>query len=405
MSLMLRQTGAMFVDAYRELNARKLFWITLAISGLVVGAFAAIGLNDRGVTFLWWTFDSTFLNARVLEPNLLYKFAFANFAIPIWLAWGATILALVTTASMVPDFVAGGAIELAVSKPISRARLIMTKYITGLTFAGLQVLVFTLAAFVVIGVRGHSWELRLFWAVPIMLAFFSYLYSVCALLGLLTRSTIASLLLTLLFWLLIFGVHTTETIFLSFREGNELRIQGIEARIESLEAQKARQQEIAGAAAQSPAPEPGSTVAGPTETQPPDMRAAGAALALQKTESDLVKRRTQLESAKKTAKNLRLGHSISFAVKTVLPKTAETVALLDRVLLAPGELEKFRPKDRDDPMPMSGDDDVRVSGRAMEKRLQDAIRGRTVGWVVGTSLAFEGVVLLVMIWIFRRRDF
>jgi hypothetical protein len=39
---------------------------------------------------------------------------------------------------------------------------------------------------------------------------FSFLYCVCVLLGLLTRSVIASLLLTLLFWLIVFGVDLAE---------------------------------------------------------------------------------------------------------------------------------------------------------------------------------------------------
>jgi hypothetical protein len=392
MTLILRQTAALFVDAYRELNARKLFWITLIISGAVVAAFASLGMNNQGVTFLWWTIDSAYLNARVLEPRLLYKFAFANFAIPIWLAWGATILALISTASIIPDFVQGGAIELAVSKPISRARLILTKYLTGLTFAALQVTVFTVAAFIVIGIRGKSWEPRLFLAIPIMIVFFSYLYSVCALLGLLTRSTIASLLLTILFWIVIFGVNSTESVFLALGERNTLKIEGLQGRIESLQAQQVKQQEMIASTEQ------------PEGAAAPDLRAAGAALAVQKTESDLAKRRQQLEDAKKNARVLNIGHQWSFAAKTLLPKTSETVKLLDRYLLSPSDLDRLRnPQDRS--QNFGNDEDVRISDRALEKRIEERLRARTVPWVVGTSLAFEGLILLILLWRFRRRDF
>ena len=31
----MTQTMAIFLDAYRELNSRKLFWITLILSGVV----------------------------------------------------------------------------------------------------------------------------------------------------------------------------------------------------------------------------------------------------------------------------------------------------------------------------------------------------------------------------------
>ena len=40
---MLTQTLALLLDAYRELNAKKLFWITMILSGVIVLAFAAVG--------------------------------------------------------------------------------------------------------------------------------------------------------------------------------------------------------------------------------------------------------------------------------------------------------------------------------------------------------------------------
>ena len=39
------QTWALLLDAYRELNAKKLFWITLILSALAVASFAFVGVN------------------------------------------------------------------------------------------------------------------------------------------------------------------------------------------------------------------------------------------------------------------------------------------------------------------------------------------------------------------------
>ena len=49
------QTFALLLDSYRELNAKKLFWIVLALSGLVVVLFASLGLSGGAVTFFGWT--------------------------------------------------------------------------------------------------------------------------------------------------------------------------------------------------------------------------------------------------------------------------------------------------------------------------------------------------------------
>jgi hypothetical protein len=414
LTLAARQSSALFIDAYRELNARKLFWITIALSVLVVGAFAAVGLNERGISFLWWTIPNDYLNTKWLKPELLYKFAYANIAIPIWLAWAATILALVTTAGIIPEFLAGGAIELSLSKPIGRWRLFLTKYLTGLLFTALQVGLFSAAAFLVIGIRGHAWEPRLFWAIPLMVAFYSYLFCVCVLLGVLTRSTIAALLLTLLFWLFVFGVNTTEQTFLLFREVNTMRIERLDGEIESLKAKQARQQELLRPA---PAGEPAAAPDQPGEpgqdrpSIPPitEAQRAGAQLAIDKTAADMVERQRRLEDVRSNRSTLQTGHRICMAVKTVLPKTSETVKLLDRFLLSREDLDKLKPRS-DETFDAGGgrrrgENDLGVSQRALERRMEEALRSRTLGWVLGTSLAFELVILGLAGVLFARRDF
>ena len=166
----MRQTAAIFLDAYRELNSKKLFWIVMALSLLVVLVFAMIGIDEKGMTFLWFSFPTPF-NSTIFPPPLFYKLAFANFGVKFWLAWISTILALVATAGIIPDLIASGSIELTLSKPISRARLFLTKFASGLAFTTIQVGLFTAAIFFVLGFRANTWEPGLFWTVPIMVVF------------------------------------------------------------------------------------------------------------------------------------------------------------------------------------------------------------------------------------------
>lgn len=378
---MMRQTIALFVDAYRELNAKKLFWITMGISVLVVGAVAAVGINPKGITLLWWTIDTPIANTKRMTLATFYRFVYATVAIPIWLTWGATILALISTSSIIPDFVSGGAIELSLSKPIRRLRLILTKYCAALTFVALQVFVFSLACFVVIGIRGSSWDPSLLLAVPIVLLFFSYLYCVCALVGLLTRSTIAAVLLTILFWFIVWGAHTTEQMFLYFRLGNEMKQEKIASLIEKLQAQRKQSEDQARA----------------------ENREIDPAV-VHSNETSLERRRKQLGEAEKDGVWLVRGHAIAYAVMTVLPKTKETVGLLDRYLLTAKEREQFRPDDRDGGFSMN-EDDVKISESQMAIRLEKELRLRNVTWIVGTSVAFEFAIVGLMVWRFGRRDF
>ena len=189
----MTQTLAIFLDAYRELNARKMFWISLGIALLVVSSFALIGINEEGVTFLWWPLPHDLINTTVISRKTFYIGLFSIIGLNLWLGWASTILALVSTASLLPDFVSSGSIECMLSKPIGRVRLFLTKYCAGLLFVVLQALVFTLAAIIVIGVRSNEWIWGLLLAVPVVTLFFSYLYSASALVGVWTRSTLAAL--------------------------------------------------------------------------------------------------------------------------------------------------------------------------------------------------------------------
>lgn len=393
------QIWALLVDAYRELNSKKLFWITMMLSLLVVGVFASLGLNPGGYSFLWWNFDHQFLNSRVIPPEKFYKFMFASMGIPFWLSWVASILALISTAGIIPDFISGGAIEMSLSKPISRVRLFLTKYFTGLLFVGLQVSVFTVACMVMIGIRGRSWEPDLLLAIPIVVCFYSYLFCVCTLVGLVTRSTIAALLVTLLFWLFLWGLNLTDTIFVVQRESAISKVERLE---------KAEVRQIAFAEKQLAAlKEMGQSLTDDDGNFPngisSELEAANPLLA--STRRDLVK-------AKESRKTWILWSGIMVKTKTVLPKTAETIGLLERYLLTSEDLALLQRQGARDSqggpvqVEIENEGEVRFGeDSTANMRVQEVLRKRPVWWIVGTSLGFEVFVLGLACVIFVRRDF
>ena len=98
----MRQTWSVFLDAYRELNAKKLFWVVMILSGMVVVLFGCVGLTPKGVSFLWWEFPSSLFNSSMVSPATYYKFLFQSFGVKFWLGWLSTILALVATCGRRP---------------------------------------------------------------------------------------------------------------------------------------------------------------------------------------------------------------------------------------------------------------------------------------------------------------
>ncbi len=387
---MLTQTLALFIDAYRELNAKKLFWITLVLSGLLVLAFAAVGINAQGLTIFHWEIPFI-VNTTMISKELFYKqLLFTNLGVRIWLGWGAAILALVSTAGMIPDFVTGGSLPVMLAKPVSRLRLFLTKYVSGLLFVALQVTVFCTASFFVLGFRAGVWEPSLFVAVPLVIAFFSFLFCVCALVGLLTRSTIAALIVTALFWFMLFAVNTAEQGLLTFRTYNEQRIQAYDQQIEQ---ERQRMQAATG------------------EASGGIMNALKDGLL---TREGRETRIAQLEERRAEVDRLRRGvtkwHNGVFIAKTILPKTTETVQLTERTLVDMAELEVMMADDSggNQNMPDSREDrdlGVRIDDDEVAREIVRKQRSRSVAWIVGTSLLFEAFILAIACWVFCRRDY
>jgi hypothetical protein len=329
------------------------------ISAVVVAAFAFVGINERGLKIFFWQIDDDLLNTRHVSPALLYKWIFVEIGIGIWLSWIGAILALISTAGIFPDLINSGSIDLLVSKPIGRLQLFVLQYLAGLLFVTLQVAIFSLAGFLVIGLRGGVWEPGLFMAVPLVVCFFSYLFSVCVLLGLATRSTLASLLLTLLFWLVVSAVGTAERTLLMFQTAQRQGVSLMQVDVPS-----------------------------ETPKQPAHRGAEQASRSAPRAEAG----RPGSGDLEEDSNGLAVAHRILYGVKTVLPKTGDTVDLLERTLISLAEL----------PQP-SGQRSQRQT--QLGREVAETLRSRSVMWVVGTSLAFELGVLAWAAFLFCRRDF
>lgn len=361
---------AILVDTYRELSSKRLFWLSMALSAIVVLAFAAVGINERGMSILTWTIELPLLNSTVLEKGEFYKLAFYTLGVRVWLAWLACLLALVSSAGLFPELVASGTVETLLARPVPRWRLYLSKFAGGLLFTTLQVAVFCAASFVVIGLRGDAWEPGIFLAVPMVTVLYSYLFSACALIGTLTRSAIAALLLTVLFWGFLFTLNSSESVVNGFRIGKEQEIAAIDRLID-----RRRQKD------------------------------ADADVA------DLAGERDQAEGA---LGSLRTAHRILYAAKTALPKTDETVALVQRWMVDAANLGTVA-DDEPEQAPSVLERRRRGRGgnfgtvRARERDVLAAVdadqRSRGIAWILGTSLAFEAAVLAIGCRVFARRDF
>ena len=346
----MSQTLALLVDAYRDVNSRKLFWITLVLSGAVVLCFLALGITPHGMTIFGFEWKDSPINSEMMEPATFYKILFIGLGVQMWLTFVAAILALISTGGIFPDLLGGGSIDLYLSKPISRLRLFITKYFAGLLFATLQVAAFAFASLILLRIKSGAWLPGLLLAIPTVLAYYSYLYCVCVLIGVVTRSTVASILLTILFMFVVGGVHSIESKSLLVAE---MKNQIVQRRVDR------------------------------------SLRATPA----------------QRQAAADEGKWLQTWHRRLYVVAAALPKTSATVELMQRWLISAAELPRGESDYYDDEAPRSTFFGLTTDDERARLNALAILRARPLSWVLGTSFIFEGVVLAVAAWIFCRRDY
>ncbi len=411
------QTIALLTDSFRMMVARRMFWVTLGINVLVVLVYGSIGTNDEGLTMLFGLFDigiPMFANDSPVYDSLMQGI-FSGMLVPVWLAWIATILALISTTSVFPDFQEEGAIDVVLSKPISRWKIFFVKYLGSLVFVLLQVAIFCIGVFLVVGMRVGDWNWTILAGIPIVLLFYSYLYSFNTLIGVFTRSSIAALLFTILFWFMLFLVNSAENTLNVFRSQSEISVQQFDQRIAAAETRLERTER------------PQSLLElGTTSFNDPE--------SLRRRIDSLQEQRA---SEQKTYEAFSRWHGAIRTSLAVLPKTRETIGLLDRWVrsdlpytlteifegdaqrefdgVAPSTPGPVTSQIEEDALdldeteePISRMEQLESNDqlhREVTDRVQEDYDNRSPWFVIGTSLGFEAVILLIGGWIFVRRDY
>jgi ABC-type transport system involved in multi-copper enzyme maturation permease subunit len=127
--------------------------------------------------------------------------------------WVIILVSIIITAFFIPNMLRKGTVDLLLVKPIHRWALLLYKYTGGLLFIFLNTAVAVCGVWIVLGLRSGIWANSFLLSIFVYTFFFAVLYTVSTLFGVLTRSPIVSILLTLLVWFVLFLVGVTYELF------------------------------------------------------------------------------------------------------------------------------------------------------------------------------------------------
>ena len=103
---------------------------------------------------------------------------------------------------------------------------------------------------------------------------------------------------------------------------------------------------------------------------------------------------------------IRKWHNLIVGIKTAMPKTGETISLLERQLIERADLPDTNSDNKNNLTSITSKMAVvGVRKTDVVKRIEDFYLNRSVTWIIGTSLIFEAFILSIACWVFCRRDY
>jgi ABC-type transport system involved in multi-copper enzyme maturation permease subunit len=145
-----------------------------------------------------------------------FTFELQTTLVNFFAGWIGILIALIITAGFIPNMLQKGTIEIWLSKPISRWGLLTYKYIGGLTFVFLNAVVLIGGTFLALSFKTGFWNYWYLVSIFVLVFFFAVLYSVSVFFGILTKSPVVCILMSLLMWFISFIVYTMKTLINSF---------------------------------------------------------------------------------------------------------------------------------------------------------------------------------------------
>lgn len=238
----IRTIRWMVRDTFRQSLHTKLFWVMLALTLVCVGFCFSISVSgDMPPTTLAYEIPA-YITQQEAERIGLDKvkadgvriingevsFGFGLIKVPVgrhrgdavrfvqlWLAAAladtvGVLLSLLWTAGFLPTFLEPQAATILLAKPAPRWSVLVGKYIGVVLFVSLHAVLFVGGTWLAIGLRTGVWNGSYWLAVPLLVMNFAIFFSVSTFLAVATRSTVACIFGTLLFWLLCWALNFTH---------------------------------------------------------------------------------------------------------------------------------------------------------------------------------------------------
>lgn len=164
--------------------------------------------------YLWYDLGPTLPMSRRSFNSETTEYA--AFVMKWFVGVVGVVIAILITASVIPQMFDPGSLHLLLSFPVSRSLLFLAKYIGGCAFTFLSAAYLIGGLWFLLGIRFGIWELSLLYCIPLYVFVFAIYYAVSALAGVIWRNPLICIALSVLFWLVCFTMGAIKSGYESF---------------------------------------------------------------------------------------------------------------------------------------------------------------------------------------------
>ena len=196
----MRRFLAIVRDTLIALRCRRMFWLHLWLNVLIVMLYAGIACSTQGwsIGFGLKEMKDSWLHAGTPWEHTLHCWSLSRI-VRFWVAGGGLFLALFATSAILPESLDRGHAALIVPQTRRRSLLLAGRWVGSVLYAMAHTIMCVGGLYLAVKLRLGYWHHSLWIAVPVCLLLFAPLQAMASLLGVLTRSATAALLVALLF--------------------------------------------------------------------------------------------------------------------------------------------------------------------------------------------------------------
>ncbi len=189
---MYRQFLALVLNTFKEALVKKVLLIIFILFSLIIILIPII-INLDAVEVIPYMLQS--------DPNFNYK----EFILKVELAFVSQIpffvlmmIFIVMSSSFIPSLLQKGYIEFILSRPVSRASIIMSKYVAGIIIVFLAMTYIIVPVWLIVSIKTGVWHFKFLLSILWYTFIFASFYPLIILVGLITRSNTVTLIFNLI---------------------------------------------------------------------------------------------------------------------------------------------------------------------------------------------------------------